>query len=348
MNIDGSRRNPWRAACLCSLWLCACSSGASTKSETPKTEETPSDSKPSSPGMMMDGDEAPAPSIAVAANHPNSHSPVDATPSPDAKKVYYLAFNRSEAGEDSAGVFAVAADGGGRVEPQVLVKGAPLLAPVGITSSLDGKQLFIADSAAGAENAGALFSLSSDGGSLSMLSGTENFRPGGVTVAKRDGVEQVFFTGRDPASGEAGLFSTSVGGGLPKAVATGGLFAQPGGVIVAANGDAYVADSGDQSARVVRVHDGKMEVFVENIGVGFPAGVTLTHDDSTLIVSGLDPVTKHDVVYFVDVARKKLSKLTETVGAFSESAGLHRAHDVNVFAWADSQANDDGTVYLLE
>jgi sugar lactone lactonase YvrE len=132
------------------------------------------------------------------------------------------------------------------------------------------------------------------------------------------------------------------------AVASGAPFTQPGGVSVAANGDAYVADSGEHSARVLRVHAGKVDPFVEDIGVGFPAGITLTHDDKTLLVSGLDPATKHDVVYFVDVASGKVSKLTQTVGAFSESAGLHRAHDTDVFAWADSQANGPGTVYTLK
>jgi len=40
--------------------------------------------------------------------------------------------------------------------------------------------------------------------------------------------------------------------------------------------------------------------------------------------------------------------MTEPVGAFSESAGLHRAHDADVFAWADSKANGSGTVYVLK
>jgi hypothetical protein len=40
--------------------------------------------------------------------------------------------------------------------------------------------------------------------------------------------------------------------------------------------------------------------------------------------------------------------MTDPIGAFHESAGLHRAHDVDVFAWADSRANDTGTVYVLE
>ena len=38
---------------------------------------------------------------------------------------------------------------------------------------------------------------------------------------------------------------------------------------------------------------------------------------------------------------------TDTIGGFSESAGLHRAKTLNVYAWADSRANGTGTVYVL-
>ena len=36
-----------------------------------------------------------------------------------------------------------------------------------------------------------------------------------------------------------------------------------------------------------------------------------------------------------------------TMEQFAESAGLHRAHDAEVYAWADSEANGTGTVYVL-
>jgi hypothetical protein len=74
----------------------------------------------------------------------------------------------------------------------------------------------------------------------------------------------------------------------------------------------------------------------------------LTQNEATLLISGVDPATKHDVVYFVDMASGKQSRLTQTVGAYAEAAGLHRAHEANVFAWADSEANASGTVYVLK
>ncbi len=71
-------------------------------------------------------------------------------------------------------------------------------------------------------------------------------------------------------------------------------------------------------------------------------------DGATVLVSGLDPETKRDVVYFIDATSKDIQRLTQTVGQFNEPAGLHRAHNVDVFAWADTRANGGrGTVYML-
>ena len=292
--------------------------------------------------------EAPVPAIAQAANDAMIRSPLDATPSPEGKRVYYTAFKRSEDGEDIPGVFTVAADGSGAIE--TLVQGDPLGAPVGISVSLDGSKLFVADPASGPEAAGAVLTLAANGGSASPLPGTERYRPKGVAVAKVKDEEYLYFTGHAPDSGQAGVFRIGAGGGTATALASGEPFGDPSGLVVSAKGDVYVVEASvDQhAARVLRVSGAKVEAFVENIGIGFPAGITLTHDDSTLLVSGLDPDTKHDVVYFVNVATGAVSRLTKTVGQFAEPAGLHRAHNTDVFAWADSEANASGTVYVLK
>jgi hypothetical protein len=38
----------------------------------------------------------------------------------------------------------------------------------------------------------------------------------------------------------------------------------------------------------------------------------------------------------------------KVIGGFRESAGLHRARNAGVFAWADGRANKTGTVYVLK
>lgn len=325
-----SRTRPWLSHgvhryALCLLALAACGGDAV--------------GKPSVTDQPEDPDEAPAPEIQVAANDADIRSPLDATPSPDGSRVYYTAL--SHAGpEPTPGVFTVAANGG-VVEPLAL--GEPLTAPVGISVSLDGSRLFIADPAANG-----VFGLAAGGGTPSLLAGTQGYAPAGLVISKQ-GEEYLYFTGREPESGQPGLFRIASAGGVVEPIAVGAPFADPAGVAVDSRGDAYVVDAAAQgaAARVIRVRKGRASAFVEDIGVGFPAGITLTRDDSTVLVSGLDPATRRDVVYFVDSTSARIKRLSKTVGAFAEPAGLHRAHDADVFAWADSEANDTGTVYVL-
>jgi hypothetical protein len=305
-------------------------------------------SKPSVEVPAKDTGDVKVPAINAAANDALIRAPLDATPSPKGERVYYTALKRGDDGEDVPGVFGVAADGSGGID--TLATGAPLAAPVGVSVSLDGSTLFIADAAAGASSRGAILSMPSSGGGADILAGTEGYTPAGLTIAKVKQREYLYFTGHHPDSGAAGLFRIAASGGVAEAVGDGAQLDDPSGVAISASGDAYVVEAAvnEHAARVVRVHDGVSDTFLPDIGIGFPAGITLTRDDATLLVSGLDPASKHDVVYFVDMASKKLSRLTQTVGAFSEAAGLHRAHEADVFAWADSEANDTGTVYVLK
>ncbi|MET0385168.1 MAG: hypothetical protein ABW321_04375 [Polyangiales bacterium] len=331
MNRERARRRWRRSGPVCALWLYSCShSGAEGVSAGAVPEEVS------------------LPEIRVAAHAESVHHPIDATPSPDGSRVYYLASQRDERGEDHAGVFAVASDGGGAGTIDTVAVGEPLLSPVGIAISRDGQQLYVADAASGADATGGLFAIASGGGAIAAISGSEGYRPAGLTTAGRARDEQLFFTGRDPQTAEAGLFRISPAGGVPEVVAAGVPFEQPGGVALTAAGDAYVADVTEHNARVLRVRDGQVEPFVENIGLGYPAGVALSHDERKLLVSGVDPATKHDVVYFVELASGEVSRLTQVVGAHSEAAGLHRAHDRELYAWADSQADTTGAVYTVE
>jgi len=291
---------------------------------------------------------AGGPTLSVAANDASTLAPVDATPSPDGKRIYYLAVSNEGSDQPNAGVFAVDADAEGTGEIEELTMGEPLLTPLGIESSLDGSALFIADTTAGADANGAVFRLAAAGGSPAVVPGTEGYRPAGVVIGKQRGEEVLYFTGRDPESGEGAVFRITSSGGAAQRLASFGAESEPGGVTVANNGDLYVADHAGANARVLRVRSGKVTVYVTNIGLGFPAGIALTSDSRTLLISGLDVQTKHDVVYSVDLGSKKLGRVTDGIAAFSESAGLHRAHDVNVFAWADSQALDSGTVYTVK
>jgi hypothetical protein len=340
------RKRPWGregggllAVCLVPLLLGACESDGKSSPKSNASSKSPGD-----PAVAATLPEAPSVSINAAANDADRSFPLDATPSPDGNDVYYTALSTDADGNRVAGVFHTAAEGGAVTS---LASGDPLSAPVGITTSTDGSTLFVADP--GADGGGSILTVPAAGGGASVLSGTTGYRPQGVTVVRVKGKATLYFTGVDPSSGDAGVFSVDPAGGTAVAVATGAPFGEPGGVTVTANGDAYVADalSSTGASAVIRVSHGEAKVLVDRIGVGFPAGITLTHDESKLAVSGLDPATRSDVVYFVDLATQKLSVLTETIDAFHEPAGLHRAQDTDVFAWADTRANDTGTVYVI-
>ena len=330
------------------VWLLLVTACGGSDAERAKTHDgkpdTPTSSDDSRAPSPSAGDpQAPSPSVAVAANDAMTQAPFDATPSPDGKQVYYTALGRDESGDAVPGVFTVAASGGAI---STLALGDPLTAPVNISVSLDGQTLFVADPAASA-----VFTLAASGGTPSPLAGTSGYAPRGLVVAKGEDKRQyLYFSGRAPDTQAAGVFRIDPAGGAVQTLASGAPFEDPAGVAVDAKGAVYVVEASTEraSARVIRVEGDKPTTFVEGIGIGFPAGITLTRDDTTLLVSGLDPDSKRDVVYFVDVATQKISRFTKAVGEFHEPAGLHRAHDADVFAWADSQANENGTVYVLE
>lgn len=301
--------------------------------------------------------------IDSVANAPEAAMPVDATPSPDGKDVYFIAFSsRLDADgirmERVPAIYKTSAAPG--APAQKLFEGAPLNSPFGITISDDGQTLFIADSSAdgsstadGVEGAdrsdGRVFSMSTGGGAPTSLAGTEGITPAGLEAMGAS----LFVTGRK--DGLPGLFKTGIGGGAVSAVAVGAPFADPGGVAVTRDGVAYVVDTGSSTfsttalASVVKVTpDGKTEVIIDGLSVGHPAGIALVNDESAILVSALDSASGTDRVFRISLGDRSVTQLSEKIGDFSESAGLHRARNAEVFAWADSHANNTGTVYVLK
>jgi sugar lactone lactonase YvrE len=293
-------------------------------------------------------------SIAIdpVANDPSLELPVDATPSPDGTEVYFIASKKAP-GEEGVGIerrfgiYKVSAAGGAIT---ALHEGDPLVSPFGITISDDGRTLFIADSAADTSedrSDGRVYAMLASGGTPSALAGTESLAPGGVEAM----ADSLYITGKK--DGKAGLFKTGLLGGNVTTLASGDLFTDPSGVAVTKKGEAFVVSSGSATsaqsqASVVKVMpDGKTELVIEGISVGHPAGAALSLDESTLFVSGLDNAKGTDVVFKIDLASREVTELSEKIADFTESAGLHRARNADVFAWADSHANRTGTVYVL-
>jgi hypothetical protein len=281
-------------------------------------------------------------SITKTANDSSFSRPFDATPSPDGKAVYFTAL----AADGTGGVFQATANGARRLD-----SGGLLVAPMSITISEDGKELFIADPANDNDTTqqyGAVFVLPVGGGTPSILSGTQGLIPRGVDVSGQD----LYFTGGATATGPAGVYRVEVSGGMATTIASGGPFVDPSGLAVTSAGDIYVVDTvaaASRLASIIKVHEGSASAFVTDLGVGYPAGIALVQDESALLVSGLDPSSSTDLVYRIDSISGSpvVSSFNTTINAFFEPAGLHRAHGADIYAWADSLANNTGTVYTL-
>jgi sugar lactone lactonase YvrE len=268
-------------------------------------------------------------------------SPFDATPDPSGTNVYFTALTV----DGTPGVFKVAAAGGAIT---AVATGGSLVAPFGITISDDGNTLYVADPGAnnGTIDRGAIFAIGTGAGSNpTAVSGTEGYAGRGVDFQGG----QIWFTGTNPADGAAGVFKIAPSGGGAAIVATGAPFVDPSGIAVTKSGDAYVSDtSGSQVglANVIKVSGGA-SVVKGDIAVGYPAGIALSQDDSAVLVSGLTAAAGNDVVFRIDLASKNVTTFNKSIDGFLESAGLHRARNADVYAWADRGANDTGTVFVL-
>lgn len=272
-------------------------------------------------------------------------SPFDATPDPDGQTVYFTAI--SATGE--AGVFKAPCNG----TITTLAAGDPFVAPFNIATSTEGNEVYVADAAAEDANdrKGAIFRIASGGGAPAAIAGTEGTIPRGLEVRAEGGADEIWFTGVDPSDGLRGVFKIAPAGGALEVVAKGPPFRDPGGIALTADGTAYVVDTDAADNRLSTLFEVKGDVplaLLSGLEVGFPAGVAVTSDNQSVIVSGIDAVTQTDAVFFVSVATQDVVSFTTGISAFTESAGLHRAKNADVFAWADSSAQGSGTVYVLQ
>lgn len=274
--------------------------------------------------------------------------PLDATLSPDGKTAYFIALAPDGTG---AAIYKSAAPSDGK-PPSVLASGPPLGSPFGVDITSDGRTLVIADPGAlvGAEDRGELFSLSVDGGTPKELPGASGYLARGIVILGQNGADQVFFTGSTPDDRTPGVFRIASGGGMVTVLAKGAPFADPSGIAVTKDGIAYVADTAgqeSQAARVLKIQGDKVTVLLDNIAVGFPAGVALSLDEKTLLVSARDKATGTDVVLQHSLDSGKTESASKGIDKFTEPAGLHRAKNADTFIWADSAAGGSGTVFVI-
>jgi hypothetical protein len=247
-------------------------------------------------------------------------------------------------------VFVQRRDG---LRPAIAFNGNGLVNPLDIDVSLDERTLFVADFAGGLGGFGAIASVPVAGGSASF--GAEGFLPRSVTVGPGG---EVFFSGVDPASGQPGVFELD--GSTVTPVFTGAPLLDPSGIAVFADGRVLVADTGAFDAgngavltsqgSVVLIQNGQASLFASGFATGFPAGIALSVDESTLVVSA-ENRDRSDTLLLIDVANPGAAPrpVTASFSAFKDAAaGLKRAHTEDTFTFASLAANGGGTVFRIE
>jgi hypothetical protein len=110
--------------------------------------------------------------------------------------------------------------------------------------------------------------------------------------------------------------------------------------------------SGNDLGSVFRIDGTAVETIASNFRTGKPVvGAALTLDESALLVSALAADRDSAQVLLIELASLQKGIVNKVIEANQGSGGLHRAHNRNFVAWADSPAGPgrqrSGGVYAL-
>ena len=289
---------------------------------------------------------APAAPAAPAAVHATTATLVatvtgadalDAVPDPAGRTIFF-----TTDGPGGPAIMRVPA-GGGSV--RTVFAGAPLVDPTGLAVAADGRRLFVADA-----GAGRILVVSRDGRTVRSLPGSRGTRPRGLDVQLRGAAQRLVFTGVDPADGKPAVLALGTSGApRPTVLAKGAPLRRPQGVAIAGDGAVYVSDRGlgrRLDGRVFKLAGSQVTTIARGIRLGNPAGIALTRDDATLLVSSLAPAAGTAQVLLVNTATLATSTFDDVIRANRAAGGLHRGLRTSVMAWADVQR--PGRVYRVD
>ncbi|MBK9747564.1 MAG: hypothetical protein IPO91_12380 [Chloroflexi bacterium] len=273
--------------------------------------------------------------------------PWDAVPSPDGSTLYFTAI----ADDGCPAIFRADSENGAVT---TLAACDPFVMPMGIAVSLDGRTLYVSDSFTAGAAGNAIFAVSTDSPDMvNTIAGTQGTAPQGVEVGLRNGVETLYFTGIHTLTGQPTVYALPTASGTPEVLAHGAPLVAPSGVAVSQDGSTvFVLDrfaSGNGLGSVIRIRDGQATVLQSNVQTGGQlAGLTLTLDGSLLLVSSLDETAGTAQVLVLDLATQQSSVINDVISANTGAGGLHRAHELDVFAWADLTSGSlGGTIYRV-
>jgi hypothetical protein len=263
----------------------------------------------------------------------------DAAPGPDGCAVFFSAI-------DGAGLPAVYKTAVGGTATRL--GGSPLLlVPSGLAVNSTGGSVYIADPETETTPGvyGALFTISATGtnGTAEALPGTAGKQPVGVAVARLNGTDVVYFTGREP-NGAGAVYSLPAAGGAATTVFVGNPLVDPSSVAVTDDGAVYVSDSANGGA-VYQLKGNTATLIRGGLTGGFPAGLAVSRDGTGLSIAARGAASRIDRVDLVTTAGTSFSAGLE-LG--NDPAGLHRAVLAEVYAFVDQSAGPSGAVYLLK
>jgi hypothetical protein len=276
--------------------------------------------------------------------------PLDAAPSPDASKIYFIAI-----GASGGSIFSTSSAANSTAS--LISSAGALIAPLGLAVSTDGSKLYVADPGAvtsSGNDKGALLIVPAAGGDASIVAETVDFSPRAVAVSQVGGADELVFIGTNKTANGDGTFSDGVFkdvGGTVTAVTTTG---NPAAIAVATNGTVYVLDqAGSISSFAVGATAGTaLPGASQTLNVSFPSGMDLSLDQTALLVTGFD-ATGAETINRVDIGSGTVTPLALTPAITpaahgGEPSGLHRALCSDSFAFVDGSANTSGTIYLLK
>lgn len=271
--------------------------------------------------------------IEPVANGDAFWTPWDAIPSPDGSTFYFTA-----SGPTGSGVFSVPAAGG---DAKAIAVGDPFVAPLGIGLSTDGAHIYVADPWSAGASGNAIFVLPVAGGTPMVVAGTQGASPHGLAIVNQDGADQIYFTGINPQTSHPAILKISAAGDESATVILeGGALIDPSGLVVTKDGTIYVIDrlaSGNGLGTVFEIKGTTITPLVEKVRTGAQyAGVALTLNEGVLLVSSLDPAQSTAQVILVNLATHETGIVNKVISANHAAGGVHRALNVDRFAWADS------------
>lgn len=240
----------------------------------------------------------------------------DAAPSPDGSLVYYT-------GPGGSSIEAVDATGA-----SVGSSGAMFTRARGLVVDPTGLALYVADPDAGA---GVETMPAEMDEAPTTVPGTEGYAPNAVAVVG----STLYYTGflLDADGGSAGAWSVPVGGGEVSLIIADLPTEDPSGIAVAPNGNVFVAGLTVNGGTIWEVSTGAQVILLEHIALGDPAGIAMSPDYSSLLISSLDD-TGHAQVLIYNLADGTTSTWNGTIGDNTAAGGLHQsADDPNQYAW---------------